>query len=195
MQEFKINEYITLKLEDGKTNIYITNELFRQCKFLLLTIPIKKLEDFDGISSIDEAEEQLDGSMEVNKTELKILAQTEFWAHCSNMQVWYENNYNTRLLHSNLSFPLLKKLTEVGDPLAKRVYKDEIGMRFASGFVPVIRFLFKGGYVEELSKEEFRVLLDELDYNTFDLDGLLQDVYDLQETEYGYLFLFFYFFL
>ena len=36
--EFKINKYITLKLENCKTNIYVEGELFNQCKFLLLNI-------------------------------------------------------------------------------------------------------------------------------------------------------------
>ena len=30
--EIEIGEYITLKLENGKTNIYIKGRLFRQCK-------------------------------------------------------------------------------------------------------------------------------------------------------------------
>ena len=28
---------------------------------------------------------------------------SEFEDHCSNLQVWSENNYNTRLLHNDLS--------------------------------------------------------------------------------------------
>ncbi len=46
MKEFNVNEYITLKLEDGRTNIYIKGELFRQCKFLLLNIPVEEIKDF-----------------------------------------------------------------------------------------------------------------------------------------------------
>lgn len=36
MREFKVNEYITLKLEGGKTNIYVKGQLFNQCKFYCL---------------------------------------------------------------------------------------------------------------------------------------------------------------
>ena len=39
---------------------------------------------------------------------------------------WFENKYNPRLLHSNLAFPLLKQLTDVGDPLASEVFKVEL---------------------------------------------------------------------
>ena len=42
------------------------------------------------------------------------------------MQVWAEHNYYTRLLHRDITFPLLKKLTEGGDPLARKVFKEEI---------------------------------------------------------------------
>ncbi len=42
-KKFEINEFITLKLEYGKTNIYVKSQLFNQCKFLLLNIPIEKV--------------------------------------------------------------------------------------------------------------------------------------------------------
>lgn len=132
--EFKVNDFITLKLErvDGnvETVIYVAGKRFRQCKFLLLEIPVNEIQSFDDIVSIDEAAEKLDHSQERGDFyERKIPAEIEFWGHCSNMQVWYEHDYDTRLLHSNLAFPLLKKLTNVGDHLARRVFKEEIAKR------------------------------------------------------------------
>ena len=45
--EFRINEYLTLKLEeDGKTFIYVAGKLFRQCKYLLINIPVDKARYF-----------------------------------------------------------------------------------------------------------------------------------------------------
>ncbi len=85
MREFEINEYITLKLENGKTNIYVTGELFRQCKYLLLEIPKSEISDFDEVESIDKAAERLDKSLEpkegirIDNIPLKV----EFWGHCS----------------------------------------------------------------------------------------------------------------
>ena len=38
IKEFKVNDYITLKLEDGKTIIYVKGKRFDQCKYLLLNI-------------------------------------------------------------------------------------------------------------------------------------------------------------
>ena len=108
MRDFKINKYITIKLENGKTNIYVTDKLFRQCKYLLLEIPKSEMSDFDEIESIDEAAERLDHIME-NEFSAEIPPEVEFWAHSSNLQAWFENNYDTCILHSNLAFPLLKR--------------------------------------------------------------------------------------
>ena len=50
----------------------------------------------------------------------------EFKGHCSNIQTWFENGYNTQILHSNLSFPLLKALSRTDDPQASKIFKEEI---------------------------------------------------------------------
>ncbi|MFW9874266.1 MAG: hypothetical protein ACFFG0_14265, partial [Candidatus Thorarchaeota archaeon] len=55
IKEFKINHYLKLKLEGSKTNIYVNNRRFIQCMYLLLNIPVSKIEDYDEIESIDEA--------------------------------------------------------------------------------------------------------------------------------------------
>ena len=62
MKEFKVNKFITLKLEGEHTNIYVDGVLFQQCKFLILNIPIEKVSSFDKIDSIDEVAEKLDSS-------------------------------------------------------------------------------------------------------------------------------------
>lgn len=36
--EFRVNDYITLKLEDSKPNLYVKGEEFIQCKRLILNI-------------------------------------------------------------------------------------------------------------------------------------------------------------
>ena len=152
MIKFKINNFITLKLENGKTNIYVGNELFRQCKFLLLEIPVKEISSFDELESIDDASERLDKTLE--KRKLEIPAETEFWGHCSNIQVWSEYEYDTRLLHRNLAFPLLKKLSDSGDSIAKRVFKEEVVKRLEKGNQNIIDFLIEGGYTRYLDDEE-----------------------------------------
>ena len=158
-KEFKVNEFITLKLENNKTNIYVKGDLFKQCKYLAFNVPIEDIEDFDEIQSIDEME-QKDRSSGFKK--LNISPEQEFWAHCSNLQVWFENDYDTRLLHSNLAFPLLIELTKIGDPLAKRVFKEEIFKRIESGYTPVIEYILRQKYLNFLSSEEQTLLFEKI---------------------------------
>jgi len=155
MQEFKINRYLTLKLEDNQTSIYINGEYFDQCKFLLLNIPVEKISSFDEVESIDEAAEKLEKTLERDEDKkLKIPPEVEFWGHCSNLQVWVECKYDTRLLHSNLAFPILRELSDLGDNFAKIKLKEEIIKRFKSGFFPVVEFLINEGYLRYFNNQE-----------------------------------------
>ena len=166
IQEFKINNYLKLKLENGRTFIYVNNRRFRQCMYLLLNIAVDRVEDADEIKSIDEAATKLDRSME--RGHRIIPPETEFWGHCSNIQAWVDNEYNTRILHRNLAFPLLKALADVGDPMAKKKFKEEIAMRYATGHPTVIRFLTQNGYLYYLSEDEFESMLLDIDFPSID---------------------------
>ncbi|MFX1398268.1 MAG: leucine-rich repeat domain-containing protein, partial [Promethearchaeota archaeon] len=158
-KEFEVNEYITLKLEDGMINIYVNGEEFRQCKFLLLEVPVEEITSLEDIESIDEASERLNRSMEGNEENERVIPiDAEFWGHCSNLQAWAECDYDTRLLHRDLAFPLLKELTEAGDPLAEKVFKDEIAKRISTGYYPVVHYLLEEGYLDYLSEEETDML-------------------------------------
>jgi len=184
-KEFKVNDYVTLKLEyiEGdidvipgwSTVIYVKGKRFKQCKYLLLNIPVDDISSFDRIQSVDEAEEEVRNRFlkkygkdywvdynEDDESVEKIPPEVEFWGHCSNMQVWYESNYDTRLLHRWLAFPLLKELTEAGDPVAKKVLKEEIAKRYTSGHPSVVGFLKNEGYLEYLTPEEIGAIIDEL---------------------------------
>jgi hypothetical protein len=171
MKEFSINEFLKLKLEDGKTVIYVNNKRIIQCKYLLLN-NISNYSEETKIKpeniTMDVQAENLDHSLELNdEKEIEIPPEAEFWAHCSNLQVWYENNYNTEVLHSNLAFPLLRKLTEAGDKTAKEVFKTEITKRFRSGNLNVMVFLIKEGFLDHLDIEESDDLYRELDFKIY----------------------------
>ncbi|MCP6727620.1 MAG: hypothetical protein KJI69_06435 [Patescibacteria group bacterium] len=84
---YQLNKYITMKLEGNRTNIYVNNSLFNQCKFLFLNIPVKKIKNYSEIDSIDEAAEKLNGSMEGRSAEsFEISPETEFWGHWCDMK-------------------------------------------------------------------------------------------------------------
>jgi hypothetical protein len=164
--EFKINKYLSLRLENRRTVIYVNNRPFRQCMYLLLNIPVDKIKEYDEIRSIDEAASKLDRKMERNHN--LIPPETEFWGHCSNLQAWADNNYDTRILHRNLAFPLLKALSDSGDPLAKSRFKEEIAIRYATGHPSVVHFLTQNGYLYYLTEEEFESVLVDIDFPTID---------------------------
>ena len=181
MQEFKVNDYISLKLEGKKTIIYVANEKFHKCKYLLINIPLDEIKSFDEIESIDEAAEKLDKTMEKERGKVNIPPETEFWGHCSNLQVWAENDYNTRVLHSNLAFSLLKKLVEAGDAKAKKVFKDEIADRFSSGFQPVMIYLVQNGYLKYLNDEEIKTLIEQFEDSPEKIVSLLQTNHEISQ--------------
>ena len=161
IEEFKINENLSLKLEEGKTNIYVQDKLFQQCKFLLINIPVEDVNSYDEIQSVDEVAELLDHSLEGIEEEVPIPPEVEFWGHCSNLQAWVENGYDMRLIHSNLAFPLLKRLTEVGDTRAELALQEEIYKRFASFSPATITYLINEKFLTYLTEEQKELLLRE----------------------------------
>ena len=177
MLYFKINDYLTLKLEHSRTNIYVKGRLFNQCKYLLLDIPTSRVREYDNIGSIDEAADQLDRSLEGNHSSYsyfrKITPETEFWGHCSNMQAWAENGYDTRLLHRNLAFPLLKTLVDAGDPQARKVFREQIALRIVSGYPSVVEFLSQQGYLTYLTKDELQTVSEDPQFISGLLDNFL----------------------
>ncbi|MFW9987486.1 MAG: leucine-rich repeat domain-containing protein [Candidatus Odinarchaeota archaeon] len=160
INEYKINPFITLKLENEKTVIYVKDEKFLQCKYLLIEIPKDIIEDFDNFMSIDDVSEKLDHSLETEIKYNQLTPEIEFWGHCSNLQAWSENFYDTSLLHSNLAFPLLKKLTDVGDPKAKRVFKNEVAERLENLSTNVAHYLIQENYLDYFSNDELELLME-----------------------------------
>jgi hypothetical protein len=184
MNTFRINKYLSLKLRDGRTYIYVGGRKFMQCSYLILNIPADKLKALETIRSIDEAAERVksfrwDGKINIRDT---IPPETKFWGHCSNLQAWAEHGYDTDLLHFNLSFPLLKELSEAGDPKAKKVFKQEIARRFREGTVQVKTYLLKEHFITKdlFTEEEIELIFDDGDFEEFlDTHKISGDTFDL----------------
>ena len=170
--EYRINEYITLKLEENKTFIYIKGKKFMQCIRLALQILPQESHLFEEVESIDEAAEVYKQYLWENKIvegpmahpsrfqNTTITPEHEFWGHCSNLQTWVEHKYDTRLLRGNLSFPLLKKLAKAGDELAREIFKDEIAQRLESGYPSVVQYLIIQGYLYHFTSSELNTIID-----------------------------------
>lgn len=158
--EYVINDFLSLRLEDGETILYVAGERFRQCKYLFLNLPDQTTGD--QINSIDEAAQHYNADLEgeytgrgVHPEDYGLTDEEVFFGHCSNLQAWAEHDYNTRLLHSNLAFPLLQRLMEAGDPKAKGMFKEEVAKRFMEGNAVVQEFLIEEGFMEQFTEEEF----------------------------------------
>jgi len=125
----------------------------------MLLVDVRKYEKKE-INSIDELKELLIYGIEseTEPQDVGITPEEEFWGHCSNLQTWDELDYNTNIIHSNLGFPLLEKLTKSGDNKAKRVFRKEIIRKFEKIHLPTIAYLLKEGYMEYLTREEKSVL-------------------------------------
>ncbi len=156
MPMFKINDMISLKLENKKTNIYVNDILFRSCKAILLNIPSKEFSNLHDINSIDESMEKL----EKKRLNVNIPPHIEFWAHCSNIQAWAELNYDSNILNYRLSFPLLRELTSLGDPIAKNQLKVEIVKKLELGYIPIIDFHITENYFSYFNEVEKADLWD-----------------------------------
>ena len=187
--EYKINKYLSLKLENDRTIVYVNGKRFRNCKYLLLNFNEETNEKFGGIDSIDEVAEILNHDLHGNFTKSsKISPKEEFWGHCSNLQAWAENEYDSRLLHSNLSFPLLRRLAKEGDPQAKRVFKEEIVKRIESEYQNVVHYLINEGYLGHLEKEELVYLKNSL--KNFEITKIIGKFFFNKELfEFSALFL------
>ncbi len=132
---------------------------------LILNIPVENIETFKDIESIDEVVDIIEQYGDKNFRHEPISEEEEFWGHRSNLQAWISHGYDTRILHRSFAFPLLKKLTKLGDSKAKKVYINEITYRFLTGNLNIIIFLLDGHYLKELTGEELQVLFTDFDFN------------------------------
>lgn len=152
---FKINDLVDLRLINNRTYIYINNKPLTICTYLLMNIPVDRIQDYDYIESIDEAAEILDRSVEHSFRIRRLISpEEEFIGHCSNIQAFFENGLNTDILHSNIAFPLLKELVKLEYEPARRVFKEEIARRYNEGTINSKRFLHLQGYLNFLNEDE-----------------------------------------
>jgi len=130
-----VNEFISLRLygNSTETEIYINDNQFTQCKYLLISIPVKEVEDFDGYDTMDEIIKAT-GETEGDRTAKDLTPEEAFQGHCSNIQAWVENHYDYRILDTRLSIPII---LEIMKGLLKPVNKE----RFRKFFMEVVQTL------------------------------------------------------
>lgn len=162
-------------MEGGRTYIYVNGRKFIQCIRLVLNIPNNDVHLYDEVDSIDEAATLYNkhvfqnrivrGQMALPLSNQRhdITPEQEFWGHCSNIQAWIEHEYDTRILMSNISFPLLRELAKAGDPKASKIFKEEIALRLESGYPSVVQYLLNQGYIKYFTASEFKTIIETTD--------------------------------
>ncbi len=118
-RKYVINDNIVLKLESGKTKIFVGGKFHRICKGVLLNIPLNRAQVKENCTIEDYIDKFQITTYFKNAYFLTPLE--EFFVHCSNIQAWVENDYDTYILSSNLSLSILKKLFILGDKTAIKI--------------------------------------------------------------------------
>ena len=166
MKEYKVNEYITLKLEERVTYIYINGVRSKRSIGLFIKVSPDRTVKYNQFDLLDEAVEGLQSYTDIysitdfydnrprGREKYNITAEQEFWAHCSNIQVWVEHDYDMSLIHSSLGYKLLKGLSNHGIEPAKERYKNEIIKRFRTGHIESSFFLLEENFHKRFSKVE-----------------------------------------
>lgn len=159
--EFRLNQFITLKLIDfgdgiGSTQVYVNGRNFNVSIFSLKEA-YELLHSTKTYCCMDEVHRNLIGNN--NRKFSKVDSDTMFWIYCHYIRVWIDNDYDTRLLQMDEAFPILNALYKAGDIKARKVLKIEIVKRFLSGYIPVIVYIISQGYLKFFEFEEIIWLL------------------------------------
>ncbi|KKN61851.1 hypothetical protein LCGC14_0517830 [marine sediment metagenome] len=150
---FQVNKFISLKLIFEKSLIYICDELFLACNKVALSLAPSKFEEYSDFDDIDKIIDFYKSKF-YPKEEVMITPEEEFWAHCSNMQAWVDNDYNTCILSKNLSFPILTELSKREIPYFKILFKEELITRIKKGGIKTLLFFLDEYYLNYLTEED-----------------------------------------
>ena len=116
--------------KDARVQVLVDGRPVLHCAFLVADIsPVD-----ESIDSIDDLA-RATGARRLEGRSIRdiMTIEEEVFAHASNIQAWAEHDYDTRLLHSNIAFPLLKELAAAGDDKAARVLQSDIDSRLRDG--------------------------------------------------------------
>lgn len=145
-------ELFSVNLIKNKSVIFIAGREFMTCHFVPLAIPIKIFPKLKHIDSINDVIDNLDHSFERTPPKWihgEKVGELDFFVNCSNLQVWVEHDFDTRLLDYRLSFPLLKALGKI-NIRARMRYREELIERYkASQNIDI------SGYLKERIEHSF----------------------------------------
>jgi len=146
--KIKINDFITISSERNKVIIYIQGERFQEFDYFVINKILKT--NKNHIKKIKTKKEYIKYKYEKD-------SENAYFNNFVNiLKLWIQNNYDTDILLYNVSFPLLKKLVEVGDSQAKKVFISEILKNLWSGDPLVVKYLFNEKYDDYVILDNYR---------------------------------------
>lgn len=162
--EFRLNQFITLRLIDHGNNRTCTFIFVNDRRFNLYEFSFKKileiLNEKRSYSCMDEACFDLLGTYDTKN--FMEDPDRMFWIYCYYIDAWVQCNYDWRLLRVEDAFPILHALYKAGDPKAREVFKIEIVKAFLSGYLPVVFYLLSDNsmdYVDYLDYFKFEEII------------------------------------
>ncbi|MHA1997863.1 MAG: leucine-rich repeat domain-containing protein [Promethearchaeota archaeon] len=138
-KKYKISDLIELWLVINDTFIVVGEKVINMCKRLAITLDEEMLEatrDLDDLDDIIYVTNNISPKFKRHfKTRELVSGEEEFWAHCSNVQAWYDMGYDMRVIDSRLGARILKAVSDAGDPDAKMIFQAQMRDRLDAGFV------------------------------------------------------------
>jgi len=144
----KVNDYITISSERNKILIYIQGERFQEFDYSFINKILK--------TSKNQLEKTNTQGKYVKNKYKKDSKNAYFNNFVNILKLWIRNNYDTSILLYDISFPLLRKLAEVGDSQAKKVFIDEILKNLWSFNPLVVKYLVNEGYDVYVALDNYR---------------------------------------
>lgn len=182
-KEFRVNEFIKVKLEGKETVIYVKA---KPIKSLLSEIPINEVKKLYELEPQEEFTEFLQGVNEDFQLEYEESTETRFWIHCNNLKVWWKHNYDPELFYNkiydpkqfynNVTFYLLDILTEYGDPIAKKAFANLITKKLEEGQLLYIHpLLDRPRYFRNFNIKEINQIFQNFNYTNLFFSLNLED--------------------
>lgn len=183
MKEFRINEFLSVKL-DKNTEVFFKDIKVRTCFSAVSNIPRRDADKFENFESIDE---YIDSHVSTHGT-LKVSDDEIFWATCSSLQFWAENNYATNIISNKDYFYLLEKLANAGDEKAKEIFVKELTRRFDTENEPLRKIIAErfSKYLPSSFFEKMLKVLGFIQIENFNINGFTinrQKIYNFNDDQ------------
>jgi len=156
----QVNKFLEVVYDEqaSRARVIVDGKPFLHCSFIVADIASTN----HDIQSIDDLAQYQDARILEGRNVREYLTPAEeVFAHASNLQAWAEYGYDTRLLHSNIAFPLLKELASAGDDIAARVLPAEVDARLRDGNTDTRNFIIEQ-YGEMLNNDSIKFLANDV---------------------------------